>query len=166
MPAWSNISCAQWIWRLRVPKLPFSVIGVRPAAQEQRHAVAREVGDIVDRVGGADIDMHHHRLRPAGHQVGAMRHGDREILVRHKDRLRHLGVGCAARLEGLDDRREVGARVGEEIVDAMGGERAQENLARDRGVRARNALIVGQSIVGSRCQSYDLRSGRPFSKKY
>jgi hypothetical protein len=31
MPAWSNISCAQWIWPLREPKSPFSVRGVRPA---------------------------------------------------------------------------------------------------------------------------------------
>jgi hypothetical protein len=31
MPAWSNISCAQWIGREREPNSPFSVIGVRPA---------------------------------------------------------------------------------------------------------------------------------------
>jgi hypothetical protein len=33
MPAWSNISWPQWIWREREPKLPPSVIGVRPAAR-------------------------------------------------------------------------------------------------------------------------------------
>ena len=31
MPAWSNISCAQWIGRLREPNAPCSVIGERPA---------------------------------------------------------------------------------------------------------------------------------------
>ena len=31
IPAWSNISCAQWIGRLREPNMPDSVIGVRPA---------------------------------------------------------------------------------------------------------------------------------------
>ncbi len=31
MPAWSNISCAQWMGREREPNSPFSVIGVRPA---------------------------------------------------------------------------------------------------------------------------------------
>ena len=31
MPAWSNISCAQWMGRLRAPKAPASMIGVRPA---------------------------------------------------------------------------------------------------------------------------------------
>ena len=33
MPAWSNISWPQWIWREREPNEPFSVIGVRPAAR-------------------------------------------------------------------------------------------------------------------------------------
>ena len=33
MPAWSNISCAQWIGREREPNWPCSVIGVRPAAR-------------------------------------------------------------------------------------------------------------------------------------
>ena len=32
MPAWSNISWPHWMGRLREPKTPFSVIGVRPAA--------------------------------------------------------------------------------------------------------------------------------------
>src|SRR5262245_40241189 len=31
MPAWSNISCAQWIERLRAPNAPASMIGERPA---------------------------------------------------------------------------------------------------------------------------------------
>ena len=31
MPAWSNISCAQWIGRLRAPNAPASMIGERPA---------------------------------------------------------------------------------------------------------------------------------------
>ena len=33
MPAWSNISWPQWIWREREPNEPFSVTGVRPAAR-------------------------------------------------------------------------------------------------------------------------------------
>ena len=131
MPAWSNISCAQWIGRLREPNVPFSVIGVRPAARISGTRSRDEVGEIVDRVGGADIDMHHHRLRPAVHQVGAVRHGDREILVRHQHRLRHLGVGLLGAAEGFDDRREVGAGIGEEIIDAVVGERAQERLGGD-----------------------------------
>ena len=52
-----------------------------------------------------------------------MRHRDREILVRHKDRLRYRHVGALGALECLDDRRKVSARVGEEVVDSMGGER-------------------------------------------
>ncbi|MNV69848.1 hypothetical protein D3C71_1627790 [compost metagenome] len=33
MPAWSNISCAQWIGLLRAPSTPFSYRGVRPAVK-------------------------------------------------------------------------------------------------------------------------------------
>ena len=77
--------------------LPFSVIGRAPGGQDQRHAVAGEIGEVVDGVGGADVDVHHHRLRPAGHQIGAVRHADREVFVRHQDRPGHLGVGLCAR---------------------------------------------------------------------
>ena len=72
-----------------------ALLGDRRAAggEDQRHAVARQVDEIIDGVGGADIGVHHHRLRLAVHQVGAVRHGDREIFVRHQDRLRNLGVG-------------------------------------------------------------------------
>ena len=55
-----------------------------PRRQDQRHAVAREIDQIVERVSGADIDVHHHGLRPSGHDGGAMRHRDREVLVRHQ----------------------------------------------------------------------------------
>ena len=34
-----------------------------PGREDQRHAVAREVDQVVDRVAGADVDMHHHGLR-------------------------------------------------------------------------------------------------------
>ena len=40
-------------------------------------------GEIVDAVGGADTGVHHHRLRAAVHQIGAVRHGDRQVFVRH-----------------------------------------------------------------------------------
>ena len=76
-----------------------ALLGDRRAAgrEDQRHAVAREIDQIVDRVAGADIDVDHHGLRPAGHRVGAMRHRDREVLVRHQHRARQLGVAGRAR---------------------------------------------------------------------
>ena len=123
-----------------------ALLGDRRAAggEDQRDVVAVEVDDVVDGVGGADVDVQHHRLRPAGHGVGAVRHGDREVLVRDHQRLRHLGVGLLGAAEGLDDRREVGARVGEEIVDAVVGERAQERLSGDRrALVALGALRLG-----------------------
>ena len=35
MPAWSNISCAQWMFKLRLAADPFSNQGVRPAANSR-----------------------------------------------------------------------------------------------------------------------------------
>ena len=102
-----------------------------PGAEDERRAVARQVGEVVDGVGGADIDVHHHRLRVAVHQVGAMRHGDREIFMRHQNGSGYLGVGLLGAAEGFHDRREIGAGIGEEIIDAVVGERAQEALRGD-----------------------------------
>jgi hypothetical protein len=98
--------------------LPFSVIGVRPAA----------------RISGMLS-----RLR------GAVRHGDREILVRNDQRRGHLGVRLLGAAEGLDDRREIGAGIGEEIIDAMIGQRAEEGLSGDR----RAFVALGALRLGS-----------------
>ena len=127
-----------------------------PGREEQRNAIAAHIGDIVDRVGGTDIDVHHHRLRLAGHQIGAVRHGDCEVLVRHQHRPRHLAVGTFARAAiGLDDRRKVGAGIGEEKIDAMIGKRAQKNLACDRrffdGWRARGGGFDVHGVVPLFC---------------
>ena len=122
--------------------------GRAAGGEQQRHAIPAQVDDVVDGVGGADIDVHHHGLGPAGHQVGAMRHGDREVLVRHQYRSRHLGVRVAGPAEGFDDRRKVGARIGEEEIDAMLGERPQEDLA-GNGC-ARGGLSVRQGILPGR----------------
>ncbi|MBV6487294.1 MAG: hypothetical protein GHHEDOFH_01238 [Pseudorhodoplanes sp.] len=111
-----------------------ALLGDRRASggDDDGRAVARHVGDVVERVGGADIDVHHDRLRTAGHQVDAVRHRDREILVRHEHRLRHRMVGAPCARIGLHDRREIGAGIDEEIIDAVAGERAQEMVGGDR----------------------------------
>ena len=141
--------------------------------QNERHAIAREVCQVVDRVSGADVNVNHHRLRTAVHQVGAVCHGDRKIFVRHQNRLRHLGVGLLGAAEGLDDRREVRAGIGEEIVGAVIGQRAQECLGGDcwplsarcrrhalfpwvvrprflspvRAIRSERRLLLAQSLI-------------------
>ena len=61
-----------------------------------------------------------------------MRHRDREIFVRHQHRPWHLGVGLLGAAERLDDRREIGAGIAEEIVDAVIGQRSQEGLGGNR----------------------------------
>ena len=127
-----------------------SFFGDRRAAgaEDQRHPVARQVGEVVDGVGGADIDVHHHRLRAAGHQIGAVRHGDRQVLVRNQDRLRHLGIGLLGAAEGFHDRRKIGAGIAEEIIDAVVGERAQERFGGDRW-----------PLAPGRCERHAFRPG-------
>ena len=100
--------------------------------EDQRHTIARKVDQVVDRVPGADVDMHHHGLGAAGLRVGTMRHRDREIFVRHQDRPRQFHVAATPARKTFDDRRKVGAGIAEEIVDAVLGERAEKHFARDR----------------------------------
>ena len=152
MPAWSNISCAQWIERLRAPKVPFSLIGVRPAARITGARSRLILVMLLMVLRGADVDVHHHGLRPAGHQIGAVRHRDREVLVRHHHRPRHLRVGLLGPRESLDDRREIGARIAEEKVDAVIGERAQEGVGGDR--RPVGALGAWRSGMGAHLRSF------------
>ena len=82
----------------------------------------------------------------------AMRHGDRQVFVGNDQRLRHLGVGLFRAREGLDDRREIGAGIGEKVVGAVIGERAQERLSGDRGaVFHVGALRLGSHEFGPLC---------------
>jgi hypothetical protein len=69
-----------------------------------------------------------------------MRHGDREILVRHQDRPRQFCVARPAAGKCLDDGRKIGPRIGEEEVDAVLGKRSQEDIGRNRS--ARGALLL------------------------
>ena len=96
-------------------------VGRAACRKQDRHIGTRGIHDAAERIGGADIHMHHDELRPAGLQIIAERHRDGDILVRHGHRLRHP-PSCRLRLgEGLDQRREIGAGIGEEIVDATIG---------------------------------------------
>ncbi len=103
-----------------------------PGGENERDAIARQVGEIVDRVGRADIDVNHHGLRMSGHQIGAMRHADREVFVRDEHGPRDLGIGLFGAAEGFHDRRKVGAGIGEEILDAVIGQCAQECFGGNR----------------------------------
>jgi hypothetical protein len=58
-----------------------------------------------------------------------MSHAGSDHLVRNRDRLRHLPALGREPRESLDDRREVSAPVGEEILDAAGAEQAQIGLS-------------------------------------
>ena len=91
----------------------------RPAGSEDdRHVLARGVGDAADRVGGPHIDVDHYRLRLAGGEEITMRHGDREVFVRHRHRCRRIRAVGDRLGQRLDDRGEVGPRIAEQVVDA------------------------------------------------
>ena len=114
-----------------------ATLGERRAAgrQQHRHPVAARVDQGVDRIGGTNIGVQHDRLRlPGDHRV-AMRHGERAILMRHHHRSRHLSVGPRRTCEGFDDRCEVGARIAEQVIDAVRGERIQIIFCRDARLR-------------------------------
>ena len=97
-----------------------AVFGEGRAARAEEHGdiAAPGVHDAADRIGGADIHMHHHKLRLAGLEVIAHGHGHGHVLMGHGDGLGDLGpIGFGLGI-GLDQGREIRARVGEEIINA------------------------------------------------
>src|SRR5262249_30481951 len=99
--------------------------------KDERYWAAREVWEVIYCVGGTDIDVHHHRLRTAIHQIGAMRHGHREVFVWHQNGLRHLGIGFFCAAERFHNWGKVGTGIGEEIVGTVICERAQKCFGGD-----------------------------------
>ena len=95
-------------------------LGKRRAAgrEEDGHLRPRGIDDAAEGIGGADDHVHHHRLRPPRDHGIAVGHRHRRHLVGHGDRPRQgLTLGPALGI-GLDDRREVRAGIGEEVLDA------------------------------------------------
>ena len=117
--------------------------------QQQRDAVAAGIGQHVDGVGSAHVDMHHHRLRCAGYEVGAVRHGHGEVLVRRQHGARHLRPALPGACQALDNGREIGAGVDEEIRNPVASQRGQEHVAGGGRHRCRLALrlaFTGHSL--------------------
>jgi hypothetical protein len=104
--------------------------GSAAGRHEDRHVGARRVDDAPQRIRAAHDDMHHHRLRPAGDHGTAVGHGDSRHLMRYRDRARpHMPFGETLGV-GLDEGREVGAGVGEEVVGATSGQKLEIRLGR------------------------------------
>ena len=57
-----------------------------------------------------------------------MRHGDCRRLVRHQDRPRHRSAALAGAGEALDDRGEIRAGIGEEILDPVRAKPLQQHV--------------------------------------
>ncbi len=109
--------------------------------QDYRRAIAREVGDVVDRVVSwlPTLSVNHHRLRAPIHQIGAT-----APLPLPRDFLacRHLMPGCGnlallvrARVKSFSDRGKVRTGIGEKIVNAVFRQGLSEKF-RLRWVRA------------------------------
>ena len=103
------------------------LLGQRRAAggEEDGHVGARRVEDTAQRIGGADADMHHDCRDPARRGGIAVRHRHRQILMRRKERLRRRQPAMRGLGVRFDDRREIGAGIGEEVFDAAFGEERQ-----------------------------------------
>ncbi len=94
----------------------------------------------------AHIDVNHNELRLAGLQIVAKRHMDGDVLVGHRDGARHLAALRLELGERFNQRRKVGAGVGEQKINAAVG----ENF--DVGVGDRAALdnLLGHASKPSR----------------
>ncbi len=133
MPPGSNASWPQWIERLREPAWPVSVIGVRPAASRtgtlSRDALIRPqtafaVPTVTCTITAAGLPRH---------AVIAMRHRHRDILVRDGDKAGNFPAARRAAGQRLDNGREIGAGIGEDILDTTLAEPGQIGLRRHGG---------------------------------
>ncbi len=104
--------------------------------------LARGIEQAAQRIGRAEPDVRHHQLRLAASERGAVRHRDRDVLVRHQHR---LDAGAAAR-ERLDERRKVGARVAEQARDAVLAHPREVALC-DGFLRLRHARSPSQAMA-------------------
>jgi hypothetical protein len=66
--------------------------------------------------------MHHHGRYPARHHAVAVRHRDGEIFVRCQDRARNGNPGLRGLRIGFYQRRKIGPRIAEQIVDPAIGQ--------------------------------------------
>ncbi len=125
MPPWSYISCVQWMSRERWPFSVSSLVGVRPAVNSigtwPRAALSRPFSALaVPTLTWCMVSCG----RPDD-EIVADRHVLGGVLVRAGD---GLGMRRAQRLrlgQRLDHRREIGAGVGEQIVDAAIGQQRE-----------------------------------------
>ena len=93
---------------------------VAPRGEEHRYPAAGRVDDAAEGVRGADDHVDHDRLWTSRDHGVAVGHPHGRRLMGHRDGAREeLAVSAASRVR-LDDRREVGTGVAEEVLDAPG----------------------------------------------
>ena len=90
--------------------------------QQDGGVVAVGVGCTIDGVGGADVHVNHHGLWASSDKVNTVGHRNSSVFVRDDNRFRDgprdLGV-CLSHRKRLDDGREIGTGIAEEILNAM-----------------------------------------------
>ncbi len=105
-----------------------------PGGEQHRHVLARGVEQAAQGVGGAQTHVHHDRLHAARDHRIAVGHADGDVLVRHEQGRGHPRAARGRARIGFDDRREIGAGVAEQVVDAARGEQLQVGIGDAAGV--------------------------------
>ena len=110
-----------------------------PRHQQKRYVGAVGVGQSANGIGRTHVDVQHYRQRLAGDHGIAMGHGYGDIFMGHHQGLRAIGIAPVfPRLrQGLDQWREISARIGQEILDTRGTQ-TRQNRVRDGCLRCRH----------------------------
>ena len=103
-----------------------------PGGQQHGHVFPRRIHDTASRIGGADGHMHHDGGHLAASFPIARSHMDGDIFVRDDHKLGHLATHLAGFGEAFDERRKIGAGIGEDVADPLVAEGLQISLG-DRG---------------------------------
>ncbi len=138
--------------------------GSAAGGEQEGDVVAGGVDQGVDGVGGADVGVGHDGLGAAGDGGVAVGHGDGGVFVGHDHGAWDGAVGAGGAGVGLDDRGEVGTRVGEEVVDALGGEGVQVVFGGDAGGHGwMVARGGGEGKLGSAARQVGHRQSVPWA---
>ena len=107
--------------------------------QHHRQPIPKQVLDRHAGIGSSGVDMHEHRLSPAGRQRISAGHVNGDDLVRAEDNFRMLAAFAVPARDLLDQRDMIGAEIGEDIVNAEVDETFEEIM---RGTVAAHSLFL------------------------
>src|SRR4029079_17399275 len=124
--------------------------------QHHRQPIPKQVLDRHAGIGGPGVDMHEHRLSPAGRQRISAGHVNGHDLVRAKDHFRMLAAFAVPARDLLDQRDMIGAEIREDILDAEVNETFKEIM---RGTVSAHSLFPCVSLPAFCLLLFDDRTG-------